>query len=850
MTVPPRRAVFLLLMLVPAAAAAAIVLAPREEPTSGTGSESAYERIVKDVFARGVLTVSHNPHARVVEVNDEDLRRTPVLRAYFERSYLRRDIERNDPRLWQVDGRLIGLAPGAHRIPSPFAPGSWHGDLALSAGRPSLTLAIEQGSRSLGTILLDPGISVAAAPRPNFVAVGRPVEPGPARSHLRLVRAGTTERLAEIRVLAGHAWVQSWAEGVAVDAAPLRPGEGRVLENGGTVIVPAGPAGAPVRVTLTRQTGTAISRWNGVGVRYRDEDYADLSEAVEAAMDAAVERCGENCPFLRRPVMLTLDRGLDRFAQSILDTVAGSHRRAAAVTVLDGGNGDILALATHAPEDAIAGPTNWSRQPRNYNLQPLAVGSTAKPLIAAAILAQRPELARLEIRATTRSSEEGRVADQIIGFDMKPPLGVADATPAGWIDLRQFLQFSSNVYAAGLMIMGIDDSLGPGIPSGGNYRFLGGNPQPFVHAKRLQAAGGGIYWLDSFPRWGRMLRGIFDVGDTRLGSNAETSVWRNLPGSLGLVSSPLSAGLLSGFEPLSPLRQDWALDQPSRFTLRESYVPIILGGEAYGWTTVGLAQGYARLVTGSRVSARIVASSGDQPRRGALLADASRQMICEGMAGVAEAGTATREPALTRAISALRREAAGSTIGFFSKTGTPEIDRLSAQQERLVALEDQLLASGRIRPSAGKLAILERSGKLLVPTASSDRARAQQALASQGVDRTVAARAAARVLAFNRGDTNAYHTSDGVPTRVPRPAPAQQEFGHAYVFVVTVHRDGGVDPHNCLAAPAASFAIAINVQEPEDKTAALRIAARLLEQPSPLRDRILAASRPPRKEDL
>jgi hypothetical protein len=836
---------FLGLALLPVAAALAVLLAPPEADTGIDQPLTGYEQIVRDVYAKGgVLTVSHDPRKRVVEVNEEALARHPVLQTYFNRSYLRRDVERNDPRLWHVDGRLIGLASGTHTAPSPFSPGAWHGDVTLASGEIRLMLKVTKGAEQRGAIPLDPGTSVVPKPRPLDVSLDERQSPGRSSSYLRFVRRNETRVLAEMRVVRGHVWVESLSKGVAVDAAELAPGEGRVLENGASLVI-EDRGGSATKMVLVRGSGATISKWNGIGVRYRDDRYRELAEAIEAAMDSAVYKCGVDCPFSRQPVELTIDRGIDLSAQTALNSVAAQDRWPAAVTVMDALRGDLLALASHAPAPSTLRRSEWDRVPINYNFQPLAVGSAAKPLVTAAILAHSPQLARLEVRAEATAAEDGRVVEEVLGFRMRPPLGVADGiAPGSWIDLPTYLQYSSNYYAAALMIMGLDGESTAPTPSGGSYRFAGGPPQPFVPPRALATSGDGIFRLDSFPPWKKSLRNLFGIGVRSPRGPADISVWRNLPGGIGRPGNASSQGLLAGFEPLSPLRQDWALDQASGFTLRETYIPVMLGGAAYGWTNIGLAQGFARIVTGRQVTARFVAASGDRPARSGILPREPRQAICEGLARVAERGTAAREATLVRALADLRSSAKGSTIGFFSKTGTPEIDRLSPLRQRLTDLEDQLLADGRIQFVRGKLTVVDAGGAAVAPMLRSDLRRAADILVNRGAQGVVARRAAARMLAFNTGDTGAYLTSFGTPKRVPRPAADRQEFGHAFVFVVTVHRGIEQDSRNCLQQPTAAYAIAINVQEEADKASALKIAARLLGSGSALRSRILAAAAP------
>jgi hypothetical protein len=736
-----------------------------------------------------------------------------------------------------VSGRLVGIAPGAHLIASPFAPGAWRGDLNLASSEINQTLALTGPSGRRGTIALSPGNTINRTPAQMMlpVDIAQPDVVRPASSHVRFGLTGG-ETLADVRAIAGRVWIESFSDRVRVDGVELPRGEGAALEAGANVELRG--EGGIATLVLTRTSNAMLSQWNGVGVRYRDPEYRWLAEAVETAMDAAAQNCRSNCAFRDEPVNLTLDRALDRWAREALNAETAGERWPAALAVMDARNGDLLALASHAPVDSRTVGSEWRRPPLNYNFQPMAVGSAAKPLIAGAILAQQPHLARLQVKAEQSGAS-------VLGLDLEPALGIVDEIGDGvWIDLPRFIQDSSNLYAAALMVMAIDEAPGPGTDARGSYRFGGGPPQQRLPGRAFYRFNDRIYRLHAFPRWRRALRDLYgiDALNPRQGAT-DPAIWRNLPGGLGRPERGSGRDATAGFAPVSPLRQAWPLDEP--FNLRQDYIPVAIGGEAFGWSTINLAQGYARLVTGTEVAARLVAGGEDPPRRRAMLAPEAHLPLCQGMALVVDNGTASSQRALTTAIGSIRAAAgADSTIGFFAKTGTPEIDREAEQQRRQADLEDRLLAQGIIGLVAGRLIVLDESRQPFAPVTPADVARAARLLAADGADPSVATDAARRMIRFNRGDRRAYVTDIfGAPLRTPRDAPADQAFGHVFVFVVTVHR-ARVNQHDCPEAPSAAFAVAINIQEEADSESALKVAARLLSAGSPLRDRILAAARP------
>jgi hypothetical protein len=125
-------------------------------------------------------------------------------------------------------------------------------------------------------------------------------------------------------------------------------------------------------------------------------------------------------------------------------------------------DGEILAVAEIG--------TRRSRGRSNL-LEPHPPGSAVKPILAAAILSERPDLATLRVPA--RSGEVRRV----LGLPAVPA-GRAFRTALncgpprdGWVDLRYFLRCSNNEYAASLVVAGLWEREGVGLlPHDGSGR--------------------------------------------------------------------------------------------------------------------------------------------------------------------------------------------------------------------------------------------------------------------------------------------------------------------------------------------------------------------------------------------
>jgi hypothetical protein len=109
---------------------------------------------------------------------------------------------------------------------------------------------------------------------------------------------------------------------------------------------------------------------------------------------------------------------------------------------------------------------------RSSLLERVAPGSAVKPLLAAAVLSERPELGSLEIPARS-----GPVYS-VLGMPRVPPRRVFSTTlncappREGTVDLRFFLRCSNNEYAASLLVAGLVEG---GVPGSG-WRGVGELP--------------------------------------------------------------------------------------------------------------------------------------------------------------------------------------------------------------------------------------------------------------------------------------------------------------------------------------------------------------------------------------
>jgi len=256
---------------------------------------------------------------------------------------------------------------------------------------------------------------------------------------------------------------------------------------------------------------------------------------------------------------------------------------------------------------------------RSALLERVAPGSAVKPMLAAAILSQRPDLAELRIRARS-----GRVSS-VLGMPDVPPrraftTALNCAPPgSGWVDLRYFLRCSNNEFAASLLMAGLETP----DPSGRQ-----GFGRPVIPVER-----------GAVPR-GTLLRSPLSKGINELfdlptdpviadSTGRSHSVWDGLTFSDG---TPVDVP----FE-LLPAQSRPALLAPGS---NEGTELGLLYRYAYGawenqWNILDLTTAFARVVSDRRVQLRFFPREEDavEARRGGARGTDSAEAIPTGSGG-------------------------------------------------------------------------------------------------------------------------------------------------------------------------------------------------------------------------
>ena len=529
----------------------------------------------------------------------------------------------------------------------------------------------------------------------------------------------------------------------------------------GTSVLDAAPAISAYR--------SVNGRWRRTPAEPEPRFAAEVVTALDGAFQRRPRGGEARVPgsdsFRRFDVALTLDARLQEAVEERLQTYARTLRRPdeppfrAAVTVMDATDGELLALASYPTDDDLEGWSGASaartRLLRNHNFSRLPIGSVAKVMLAAAILDDAPFLAALEIPGYA-----GGEIEDVLGLALDPVLrdhsvwGGAD----GRVDFDEFIEQSSNKYAATLVTLAaaVDDggtalrrpAAAPEVPDrlapASRFRLAGGEwerrPElrfPVVAHRDEEgreseelAAVGRITTAELLGHAER-LRDVFDVPISRktpltadrerrarYGHGAgddlvDTSPW--LPLLAHLYGDRASIPLGHTFYGVSPERPNLAYNLVDDY--RREYLSVVLGGGSSTWTNPAVCRFFSQLVTGrdvrptlvSRVSAAGGASvepAGEAPPLG--MDEPSRRRLADALTRVAGGNGTAR--ALRPSLEGLdgRLERLGETLGYFSKTGSP--DNVAFVPTRTARALDELIRRGALRlDAAGR--VVDRDGR-------------------------------------------------------------------------------------------------------------------------------------------
>jgi len=832
-----------------------VLLAPSRDPDSYVYSATGYTKLIEDVF------IPENFLEYTSNFDSDDLpivRLAPnaanidSVRRFVANSYLRDDIRRND--VWELRGGHLHINANAHNIALPLTTKpSWTGNLLFHHGG-ELRAMLSGPSETT----LIPLTHKLAANDPQVV-VRDPFRAGPPISNaarLDFNYGGAAGGVARVFMLGEDIWVRSVQSSQAnlfVDGKFVPPGTYRRLPPGAELQFQTGNLSKFYFSRGVTGANVFVSHYQPLAGRIRVPMLEWFALRFETEMDHLVTQNAEqgdlsltararNRQVLSDDITSALDADLQTTLQRKLEDFVApglKHENGrgfpAAITVMDAKTGQVLALASYpaVPSQGAGTRRAWEQ---NQNFVNLPIGSAAKPLLSSAILEIWPELATLQIPAPSFGKH-----DNLLGFQIAPVLNEEASFGGGYIGFDDYLQRSSNIYAATLMMLATaPDPLksDPGKPSS-PWRILGHDRD---HLPALQIESGNV--LDTISccvKWGDELARLYDVRVEDIERQGETTIFADdrydkTPWRPMLASLPDARFLKQdNFNSVSPARVNLQMNNVRNF--RTEYLTLILGASTSRWNNVKLAEAYARLVTGKRVEARLTeAGPNPLPMTGCnttrdadgLFCNAERDTLLHAMALVAvPPGTAGGQvgPRLAPLIAEAARR--GEVIGFYSKTGTPKIPdanntpeamavrqlgrdsviKLDPEGHMIVAVDDTVLD---VRTAAGigpALAAIE-----------GDSATFQ----SVGRNRALVRKVLARVLAFNR----ARYPSQGAQlfriinkkvVGIPMTEGKQHE-GRVYAFVIGVwpksaERNATTHEVDVNTPPIRALSVAVNIQD-------------------------------------
>lgn len=698
-----------------------------------------------------------------IETNFPDNSGGKALDRFYRQSYLARDVaafNRGNRSVFRIENnRVVGIDPYRHNVPLPFTERSpWRGNLTY---RPvEKTRASLKGENEIFA-LQHPTQNLS-----NQVALERVPLSRPRRDGLSRFATGEGFELYGDGVLLGKTHLVGnsviynnrdagdVAE-VFVNGLQVRQGNRARLDTG-DLIKFEWKTNNTNRYALLWNTVTedaqAIVNFRSVNgklihspSRPEPQWLSDLLSALNNSF------ASESVPEKRNDfdIALTLDADLQevlqqRLSDYCMDLKGKMGRRKSqmfrgAITVMDTTTGDLLALASFPEKEHLASMEGSSaakaRLLRNHNFSKLAMGSVAKVFFSAALLHAHPELADLEI-----PGYQQREFDRLLGIEIKPALSDHPVRHGGdgWVNFDEFMEYSSNKYAAILLTLGtayaegamkwqesggeLNDKLNPD-----EYFRLGrehtrrpklnlrlSNHKDTVRATKTTT-------LEFLP-YAKALYDIFEtpvtqkarVDRSRGDSLFDTTLWTPLLTHLYGEDIPRS----HAFYGIAPERENLALNLSGDY--RTEYISLILGGGSSICSNIKTAEIFSSLVMNQRIRPNLVERlqsrrANQQPKttKKQKLQDlpidprARRKVLDATVRVTSPTGTARRLNKLLRGYKAqLNKE--GKTLGFFSKTGSPtNVTYVPGQTAKAM---NGLIANGAFRIGKGGQIVYRNKG--------------------------------------------------------------------------------------------------------------------------------------------
>ncbi|WP_428150842.1 hypothetical protein [Brevundimonas sp.] len=796
--------------------------APKQLIAKGSG----YDRVVREVFAeRGWLTVGTDADGKRIVSLAGPVARNEALLTYVNSSRLRRDMQ--DASLWRLDdgGAVLELDPYAHKVARPFDRSEgWARPIFFRGGseigfqlrrladrRVIAVSSSGDAARRCDIDINDDNRWPSAGGERRALGIcegGRPLARLSLVGDQLVVRAGDLP--SETTVLVGG--VRLRADAAQASAVTMQPGEELSVR---------GPQGSVSLLVDRRVAAIAVG-----DPSFAREAYPGL-ETIAGGLDRAMVRSRLS------QLRLTLDQDMQDLAQAALVEQA-SHLQGdgdafrAAVTVMDGRTGEILALASYPSDpDQLSEDQRGTRGgeallERNHNLSLMPIGSIAKVPLSIAILDSQPRLAAFRISPGASRT--------IMGIDIGSEFYDTHSGPP--VDFPSYLAISSNRYALGLMLIGLGEQPGPAYACGAFCedwslgRSRRDTPRLAILENSETGAFGRIPTMASAMSvpWATSLQTLFDIAPDRAACGYDIQVWRDLA----------NGACNNAFAGVAPQTEALGLNAVSE--LSSGYLMSVLGGSRSSWTTVKVAEVFSRIVTGRQVRSRLTLTPKDTPAPVPLdyhIDDSEdlaglRDHWMQGLYAVARPGG-------TAATLGARFRNAGypSNVVLYAKTGTPSLESGAVQSPanaRLTALIDNRCgvrwdaAAGRLTFGAGPV---PSDDELVARMRDHNR---QQCVIAAGPGDALKEAVVTQMATFDcpraRRDCipDGVRMEGGVVTGVQRRLQGGTArgsmFGHAVALSAVRYESGH---------PARVLTIVINIQRRTRNTPALTVAETILD---------------------
>jgi len=343
------------------------------------------------------------------------------------------------------------------------------------------------------------------------------------------------------------------------------------------------------------------------------------------------------------------------------------------------------------------------------NFDRMVMGSSTKPLWAAAALNVHPELYKTLMTRGNESSES-----DAFGIKFSSSWEVHPAP--NWVGFRDYLAKSDNRYHVRLGLLGLAETMGGAVVGDGlssSYReSLNGNPPapwkkfpkfpPEINFSKDQPQGPFRRLNES--QLAKSLQSFFSFGVTEHQLDYRRSFWTKNEND-DLSQSIIDRAWLSVFNGISPATVDLRLD---RIENPRDYVSLLLGGGTNLWANPDFAAAFGSCVTGQPMLAHLVKNSESVT----LLADRKAfpdfaAKVRPGLIAVLTDGTGDVSE-LKTAIASLKK----SGNKFYAKTGTLSSTNDSINTSRIVLAivnwEDE--AKGKAKAGLVISLVVERGG--------------------------------------------------------------------------------------------------------------------------------------------